>query len=248
MTCSLILFTTIACMGLLVQSFAGFAGSLFAMPLFALVLPSCFLPLREAVPAYNMVLIVVDLFLVYESRRHIEWRRLRGVLAGGLLGGPVGVLCLKNLPLHWIGAAISIVTLVFAVVFMLNVKVPLTERPRTQLGVGLLSGVLGGSISESGPPVVVYALALGWNKDTFRSTLLAYFTCLSLECNMFYWMNGMVSRNSLLSFGTAVVPALALSTIGIRLKNVVSESVFRRAILIVIVSVSLIGLVRHLGG
>lgn len=237
----LVLFTLVLCAALLVQSFAGFAGGLIAIPLLSL-----FLSPSDAVPAYNMVTLVVNLLLVYECRKSIQWHRMRGVLVGGLIGVPIGAYCLKHLPLQWIGVAICTVTMVFAVTIMLNVKVALNGRRHTQLGVGLLSGVLGGSISESGPPVVMYALSQGWNKDAFRSTLLGYFTCLGLMANACYWMYGMVSNQSLLCLAMAVVPAIAVALFGVRLKNFVSEEVFRRAVLCIVVCVSLIGLVRHL--
>ena len=45
-----LLFAVVACLGMLVQSFVGFAGSLVAVPLFSL-----FMSPRDAVPAYNLV-------------------------------------------------------------------------------------------------------------------------------------------------------------------------------------------------
>ena len=68
------------------QSVVGFAGSLLAVPLFALLMSP-----RDAVPGYAFPLLAVNLFLVCEGRRHIEWRCVRGLLLGGLPGVPIGV-------------------------------------------------------------------------------------------------------------------------------------------------------------
>lgn len=241
MTLTLVLFALVSCAAVLVQSVVGFAGALLAVPLLCL-----FLPPAEAVPAYNMVMLVVDLFLVYECRKSIRWGRLRGLLPAGLAAVPMGAFFLKHLPMRWVGVGICVVTLAFAIVFLLNIHVAMNERMPTQIGIGFLSGLLGGAISTSGPPIVVYGLALGWNKEAFRSTLLAYFACLCLLANVCYWSYGMVTRRAVLGFGVAVAPALLISTFGVRLKNIVTEAGFRRIVLFVIVGVSLIGIVRHL--
>ena len=125
-----------------------------------------------------------------------------------------------------IGVVISVVTLAFAGFFLSGRKVQLKEHAGTQLSVGLLSGVLGGSIAESGPPVVVYGLAREWNKAIFRTTLLTYFTALSVAACFGYLLAGMLSTKSLLFSGAAVVPMVAAGWVGTALKNCVGEKHF----------------------
>ena len=66
----LVAFAVIASLGMLVQSVVGFAGSLLAVPLFALLMSP-----RDAVPGYAFQLLAVNGFLVCEGRQHIEWSR-----------------------------------------------------------------------------------------------------------------------------------------------------------------------------
>ncbi len=63
-------------------------------------------------------MLAVNVFLVCEGRRHIEWRSVRGLLLGGLPGVPIGALALKHLPDRVIGVAISVVTLLFGILFL----------------------------------------------------------------------------------------------------------------------------------
>ena len=109
-------FALIASLGMLVQSVVGFAGSLLAVPLFSLLMSP-----RDAVPGYAFLMLAVNGFLVCEGRRHIQWRSVRGLLLGGLPGVPIGALALKHLPTSIIGAAISIVTLLFGLLFLARV-------------------------------------------------------------------------------------------------------------------------------
>lgn len=234
-------FAGIASLGMLVQSTVGFAGSLVAIPLFAL-----FMSPREAVPAYCFTMLAVNIFLVCEGRRHVEWRSVRGLLIGGLPGVPIGAFALKHLPVHFIGAAISIITLVFGILFLSRVRVRFPVHPLTEPSIGLLSGILGGSISESGPPVVVYALSREWPKDTFRSSLLAYFLCLAATAAVSYTSLGMVKSHLLLLSAAGLLPALAAGHLGVWLKDHINENTFRLVVLATVIAVGVIGLVKYL--
>jgi len=234
-------FAAIASLGMLVQSTVGFAGSLVAIPLFAL-----FMSPREAVPAYCFTMLAVNLFLVCEGRRHVEWRSVRGLLIGGLPGVPIGAYALKHLPVHFIGAAISIITLVFGILFLSRVRVRFPVHPLTEPGIGLFSGMLGGSISESGPPVVVYGLSREWPKDVFRSSLLAYFLCLAATAAMSYISLGMVNSHLLTLSAAGLLPALAAGHLGVWLKDRINERNFRLAVLVTVIAVGIIGLAKYL--
>jgi uncharacterized membrane protein YfcA len=234
-------FAAIASLGMLVQSTVGFAGSLVAIPLFAL-----FMSPREAVPAYCFTMLAVNLFLVCEGRRHVEWRSVRGLLIGGLPGVPMGALALKHLPVHIIGAAISIITLVFGILFLSRVRVRFPVHPVTEPAIGLLSGMLGGSISESGPPVVVYALSREWPKDVFRSSLLAYFLCLATTAAISYTSLGMVNSHLLTLSACGLLPALAAGHLGVWLKDRINERTFRLAVLVTVIAVGITGLLKYL--
>lgn len=237
----IVAFALIASLGMLVQSVVGFAGSLLAVPLFALLMSP-----RDAVPAYAFLLLVVNGFLVCEGRRHIEWRAVRGLLLGGLPGVPLGALVLKHLPTGVIGAAISAVTLLFGLLFLARVRIRFPVHPATEPLLGLVSGMLGGSISESGPPVVVYGLSREWAKDVFRSSLLAYFLCLAVAATLSYVALGMVTGQMLLLAAAALLPALAAARLGVLVKQRIPERAFRLIVLATIIVVSISGLLKHL--
>lgn len=237
----LVAFALIASLGMLVQSVVGFAGSLLAVPLFTLLIAP-----RDAVPGYAFLMLAVNGFLVSEGRRHIEWRSVRGLLLGGVPGVPIGALALKHLPSSLIGAAISGVTLVFGLLFLARVRIRFPVHPATEPLIGLVSGMLGGSISESGPPVVVYGLSRGWAKDVFRSSLLAYFLCLATTAAFSYLALEMVTGHMLLLAAAALLPALAAARLGLLVKQHIPERAFRLTILATILVVSVSGLLKHL--
>ncbi|MFH1476917.1 MAG: sulfite exporter TauE/SafE family protein [Verrucomicrobiota bacterium] len=235
-----ILFALVCFFGLLIQSTVGFAGSLFAIPLFSL-----FLSPREAVPIYNLVMLLVNLFLLMEARRSIHWPHVFKLLLGGLCGIPIGAYGLACLPLGTLRVLISLITLAFALIFILQINIKFRETLRVYLGIGFLSGLLGGSISEAGPPVIVMGLACGWGKNQFRATLLAYFFFLCLAANISFLSLGLYTARSLEMFATAGLPALAAAYLGIYLKNRIHDMSFRRLVLIIIIFVSILGFIPH---
>jgi uncharacterized protein len=234
-------FALIASLGMLVQSTVGFAGSLVAVPLFVQVMDP-----HDAVPAYCLLMLAVNTFLVCEGRRHVEWRSVRGLLLGGLPGVPIGALALKHLPAAAIGVTVSVVTLVFGILFLSRVRLRFPVHPLTEPAIGLLSGVFQGWISESGPPVVVYGLARGWAKDVFRSSLLAYFLCLAAVAALSYAVLDMLTGRLVQLAAVGLLPALAAAHLGVWLKQRISERAFRLAVLTTVIAVGTAGLLKYL--
>lgn len=235
----IVIFSTIGTLAMLVQSFFGFAGSLTAIPLFSL-----FFSVREVLPAYTLVMIAIDIWLVFESREHVQWNRLIQLLVAGCLGVPVGAYGLRYLPLHVIHIGVSVVTCTFAILFLLRVKMNLKENRKTHFGIGFLCGFLQGCIGQAGPPLVLYGTARQWDKNTFRSTLLTFFLCLFVISIVSYALLGLFSRQSGIFFLWGVLPAFLAANVGVRLKDRISDSRFRKAILFVVLTVGVISLAR----
>lgn len=233
-------FALFAAAGVLVEATVGFGGALVSVPLFALVMSP-----REAVPAYLMLVVLMETILVCESHAHVDWRGVSRLLIGAALGVPLGALGLRYLPAESIRIAVSVVTILFALCFLVGFKPRIPDGPATRLATGFASGFLGGLIAVSGPPVVIFALSQGWRKDAFRASLLAYFLAIALIGVGSYLCLGMVHRSTLLLWAAGVAGALPAAGLGVLLKRRIPEAAFRALVLVVIVAVSLVGLVHH---
>lgn len=236
-----VLFSAIGTLGMFVQSFFGFAGSLTAIPLFSLVFS-----VREVLPAYTLVMIIVDIWLVIESRDHVKWRKVAQLFAAGCIGVPIGAYGLRHLPLHVIHIAVSVVTCTFAILFLLRVKLSFQENKRTQLCVGFLCGFLQGCVGQAGPPLILYGMARQWDKNTFRSTLLTFFLCLFFVSIASYASLGLITRHSWMLFLAGVIPAFIAASVGARLKDRASDVFFRQASLFLVLAVGIISLLHTL--
>jgi uncharacterized membrane protein YfcA len=237
-----LLFILISCGGVFVGAVVGFAAALVAVPFLILVLSP-----KLAVPAFTLLTLASNLVVAIEGRRHLVWGTVGWLMAGGLAGTLVGAWALKMLPVDLVRLVVSGVTLLFGLLFLAKVPLRLREHPAVDLGTGLLSGWLGGCISQSGPPMVVYALARGWAKEAFRANLMAYFFVMNLFALGAYWQFGLLSARCVTLAALAVVPALAVSWVGLLVKNRISERHFRLAVLVIILLVGVAGVVTVVG-
>ena len=161
-----------------------------------------------------------------------------GDIIGFAVVGALGML---------VQAVVGFAGSLFALLFLARVRVRLGEGMPAQFGVGFLSGLLGGSISESGPPVVIYALSREWAKDVFRTTLLAYFLVLAIVAAVSYAALDMLDRWTVTAAAVALVPTVCAAALGVRIKRRLEEKHFRYLVLGTIMLVSVLGLVRHAG-
>ena len=135
--------------------------------------------------------------------------------------------------------------MVFATILQINTKIRVRKNIAIESLVGLSSGFLSGSTAQAGPPIVIYGLARQWDKDVVRSTLLIYFSGLSVMTLGCYFYMDMLTVRATATAGVAILPALAVSYIGIHLKNRVNEMIFRRVVLVVIMGVGVMGMVSY---
>ena len=229
----------ITCGAMLVQSLTGFGGALLALPLFALCLN-----VKQAVITFTLLQVVLNLILIIEARRHVQWKLVFMLLIGGLIGVPIGAYGLATLPTSGIRLIISVLTLIFGLLFLMNVKIRVRPTIANQVGTGLLSGLLGGAIAACGPPVTIYVMAQGWDKGAFRSTQLTIFTCVWAVASFSYLTMGLVTKPVITAFAFAIVPAAAASIAGLLLHRRISAPIFRLLTIWLIVLAGLGGLIR----
>ena len=150
------------------------------------------------------------------ARRSVDWAALRATTAGTLLGGvPAGVVLLAWLHANVVMALrllLGLVVIGCAIVVLLRSE-PLARRSsRASFGViGVLSGLLGGLFSASGPPLVWQFYRQPMDIDAVRDTLVAILAAgASLRLAMVV-ASGQFGRQSLALCAMAVPLAIAIT-------------------------------------
>ena len=165
------LFSVVAVLaGAYLKGFTGFGASMFWMASLSIVLP----PL-EVVPMVLLFEVVTSIVLLPQIWQDIRWRSIALLLLGTWTATPVGIHALANLPAAPVRMALAVVVLVAAILilrgFVLS-KEP--GRPAT-VGVGLMAGILNGSMGIVGPPVILFYFSSPVGVTAGRASIIAYF-------------------------------------------------------------------------
>ncbi|MBI3969823.1 MAG: TSUP family transporter [Chloroflexi bacterium] len=174
----------------LASSMTGYGFVVLSAPLLSLLLvPAHAVPLALALGW----LLVSALLLRPDVRRAVDVRLAAQLSVAGAAGIPIGALLLAQVDAATLRQALGLSTAGVALVALATPR--LSRRRRGQpwqlptgtnltnavavSTVGLLSGVLSGSVGLNGPPVALYLAAQGTGKDTFRATCAAVVWLLS---------------------------------------------------------------------
>jgi uncharacterized membrane protein YfcA len=233
--------TVVAFLAGFIQGLSGFGSVLLSLPLLAL-----FLDVREAIPLVNLMGVILTVLLIVQLRAHWEWRKIWPLLAGALPGIPVGVWLLKRMdPVH-VQVVLGVVLLAYAL-YGLLFKLPIGKLggPWAYL-FGFFAGGLGGAISASGPPVIVYTSLQAWTKDQIKVTLQGFFIVSGLLIGVFHAASGLTTGKVLLNFAVCVPTLLAGTWAGSRLYGRFREEGYRRVMLLLLGALGVFTLARAL--
>ncbi len=174
-------------MGILIVAAAWFLGGFIngvsgvGAAMVALPLVTSVMDMQEAVPSSCLIGSIVAAYIAWIYRRDCHIISVWPMLLGCLPGVLTGVWVLKFVPGSWLQAGLGSLLLVY--IFWQYFFIP-SVRYRESQALGLLAGFgagfANGAVSFSGPPVVMYALMVGWNKETTRGNLGAFFLAIAI--------------------------------------------------------------------
>ncbi len=153
------------------RGFTGFGFAMAAVPLLALVIA----PAR-AVPFVILVQLMAGIWDWREARRHAHWRSLPWLMAGALVGTPLGTLGLAAMSADWARLAIAGAVLLAVVLMARGFRLAAMPGRPALAGTGLAAGVLNGVAAMPGPPVIVLYLAGAVSVEVGRASLLIFFS------------------------------------------------------------------------
>ncbi|WP_416897874.1 MAG: sulfite exporter TauE/SafE family protein [Minwuia sp.] len=218
---TLILFLIAALTGL-VRGFAGFGAAMVFVPLASiLVLP------QTAVITLWLMDFAIALPMTVRSFRSCNWTEIRPLFAGAVLGVPVGVWMLANLPpepMKWI---ISVAVLAAVAGLASGWR---RSRPLATPGVaaiGTVSGIGSGLSGLSGPPVIVFWASGQGTGAEMRTNIFAFFGLTGMMAGLMHFTFGLFTPERL-ALAAMLAPGYALAFwSGTRIFGFASEKTFR---------------------
>lgn len=139
----------------------------------------------------------------------IDWRRVGYLLAGALVGLPLGLWALTTIPENAARGVIAGYVLVMCGVLLIGWRLKSEVRGPLNLVAGAISG-LANAPGMGGLPLAAFFAAQPMPAAVFRATCIAYFPLLDFYSAPLYWWSGLVSLDTL----RAALLALPLTVFG----------------------------------
>jgi uncharacterized membrane protein YfcA len=190
----------------LLRGFTGFGFGLAAVPLLSLALPPV-----KVVPFVVMLQAIVGAVGLRQAWRSCDWRAVRGLSPGMVLGIPIGVVLLTAFRANPVRLVIGGVILGSVLLLWRGVRLPPHPSRALTAGVGLIAGVMNGLATMGGPPIVVYLMALSHRAAVVRASSIVYFMFAALLSLLLMVWKGLIDREILL-WSLASVPVLIAGT------------------------------------
>jgi uncharacterized membrane protein YfcA len=189
----------------------------FAMALILLGLTSLFnlAALPDVANVANVLSLASAAIALRGARKSLDWHAWRSTVTGSVLGYAVGVALMTWLNSNVVVVLrllLGIVVIACAVIVLVRTA-PLAQRSSrwSFRGIGVLSGVLGGLFSASGPPLVYQFYRQPMDIDAVRDTLVATLAAGSLIRLLMVVPAGQFSAHSVLLCALSVPVAIAIT-------------------------------------
>jgi len=209
----------------------GFAFNLVSTPILLLVLEP------RAVIAVNLVLAsLLSVFVVVQSPRQVNIRRVLSLTAASALGVPLGIYLLLLMSAPTLKLVMGLVVVLSAIPMFLGYSRSFRREGLASGLFGFVSGVLGSSTSLSGPPIVLFLVNQGWDKESFRASISAYFFLTNMVALASLTASGAINLD-MISAALALIPACLIGFyLGVKLLPRVNASIFNRMSVIIVMA------------
>ncbi|MGB3296032.1 MAG: sulfite exporter TauE/SafE family protein [Phormidesmis sp.] len=222
----------ITCAAAFTQGVSGFGFGLVAVPiLLGIVGPSVVTPLVAL-----CTLTINSLLWIY-YRRSFDGAVVGKLLAGAVVGIPLGFWVLQYVPAAGILTALGLMIVAYSLYSLTKPKMPVLKSPYWIYLTGFLSGTLMGSYNLPGPPVILYGDSQSWPQKAFKGNLTGFF-----------WSNGVLAvvghslqqriTEALFHQYLSILPGIIIGLFaGVALSSVFNPMVFRSVVLFILIGI-----------
>ena len=247
------MFTNLDQISLLVILFSLCLGG-FAKGVISWGFPVISLPILTIVLPPTSALFLFFFPIIFANIREINFKNMRnykklipfsiGIFSGILIGSYI----FHNTKSEIISIAIGITIIIFAYINFKGFKINeiLVSNKLFGLLYGLFSGVIGGMTTVLGPLMIIYLVSLNFSKERFSQNVsfLVFATLIPLYIMFFIYQKVVV--NDFLVTSLALIPAMFMQYIGLKIRDKIPQETFKNLTLIFLTFVGLLVLYKHL--
>jgi len=166
-----------------------------------------------------------------------------GIFCGIIIGSIIFHTSNSDIISIAIGITIIICGVINFVGFKINEKYLL--KPFFGLSYGLVSGIIGGMTTVLGPFMIIYLVSLNLSKNIFSEFVsLGVFSTLIPLYGMFFIYQDVVISDFFAS-GLAIIPALLMQFLGLKIRNIIPQEKFRKMTLTLLITVGFLVIFKN---
>ncbi|KAB3526359.1 sulfite exporter TauE/SafE family protein [Alkaliphilus serpentinus] len=224
-----------------IQGITSFGFSLVALPLLGMLLP-----LKVVVPVLILFSLLLNCTILYHIRKSINLKQILILTIAGIISTPFGAYILMAAEESTLKIVIGVIIVISALLNLYGFRVKVKNEKVAFFPVGIMSGLLNGSVSLGGPPVVLFLSNQDVDKQRFRANLTTYFLILNVVTIPTYFFSGLIT-SEVLRYSSYLLPGLIIGTFtGITLGNRVNESLFKKLTLTLILAMGILSIASGL--
>ena len=229
--------------GGIVKGSVGIGMSMFSVPIIAFILP----------PTKAMMLlcfpVIFTNFLQMDVKKGIGSFRFLPMFLALFLGLLIGGKLILNLSLNFISISIATVIIIFTSLNFFGISLKNIKKANEKILsviIGFLSGILGGLTTFYAPPIITFLISINLDKEFFiRTTATMYFfASIPLYSSMLY--HGLGNYYDLIMSLVLVVPAIIGQFFGSKIRKKMSNEIFQKLILIILIMIGFSLLFKNL--
>ena len=209
--------------------FAGFGTGLVASGFWFYALPAHAVP-----PLVAFASVAAQIVGLWAVRSALNWRAAMPMIAGGVVGVPVGVWLLSLAAPGVLRMTVGLFLIVYAAVSLTGLVRRLTVSSKRRLydaGVGVGGGVLGGFAGLSGPLPLIWTQLKGGPSAAQRAVYQPFNLTVLVLASLTMAAGGQVTAG-VAAVALAAVPVTLLGAwIGTRAYALADEALFRKVVL-----------------
>ena len=241
-----ITFAVILCavfFGGIVKGSVGIGMSMFSVPLIAFILP----------PTKAMMLlcfpVIVTNFIQMDIKRGISNSRFFPMFITLFLGILIGGKLILSLNLKTISIIIALTIIIFTAFNFLGLNLnwlkPKYEKI-ISIFIGFFSGILGGVSTFYAPPIITFLVSLNLTKENFIRTTATMYFLASIPLYSSLIFHGLGNFYDLLVSLIITAPALLGQYLGTKIRVRLSNEIFRKTILVILIIIGFSLLIKNL--
>ena len=190
----------------------------------------------------NVMALPVVILVVIRNREHLRPREIVPIVVAGIIGAMIGgwVLALLDIAEYKDIFGIAVLAVIIALTIFSMVRIPLSMPSASIMGPvsGFLVGLFITGIGVGGPLLVLYFISQNWGRQATRAGMALYFIFMGTALILSYGLNDLYTPARTTLIIASIVPAILAALLGDRIAKSLTDVVWRRAVIVLVLASS----------